>query len=117
MNTFDEVKDTKLKTHFTFENEEEDENEKIGEKPEDFEIIKKLGEGTYGKVFKVISKLNNKVYAMKVSDLDKIFVEKSERDKELSLNESKYLTALSHPHIINIFNYRKCRKWRFRIFR
>ena len=103
MNTFDEVKDTKLKTHFTFENEEEDENEKIGEKPEDFEIIKKLGEGAYGKVFKVISKLNNKVYAMKVSDLDKIFVEKSERDKELALNESKYLTALSHPHIIKYY--------------
>jgi len=62
-----------LKTYLTFESEEKDEKEDIGSKSEDFEIIQLLGEGGFGKVFKVISKINNKVYAMKVADLDQLF--------------------------------------------
>ena len=46
----------------------------IGQKPEDFEILKFLGKGGFGKVYKVKYKLNNQIYAMKIFDknIDKI---------------------------------------------
>ena len=103
MNTFNEVKDIELNTYLSFENEAKDEKENVGSKSEDFEIIQLLGEGGFGKVFKVISKINNKVYAMKVADLDQIFFDQGERGVELTLNESKFLTVLTHPHIIKYY--------------
>ena len=103
MNTFNEVKDIELNTYLSFENDSKDEKEDVGSKSEDFEIIQLLGEGGFGKVFKVISKINNKVYAMKVADLDQLFFEQGERGVELTLNESKFLTVLTHPHIIKYY--------------
>ena len=40
-------------------------NENIGNKLEDFEILQVLGEGSYGFVAKVKSKLNSQIYALK----------------------------------------------------
>ena len=103
MKNFEEVKDIELNTYLSFENDSKDEKEDVGSKSEDFEIIQLLGEGGFGKVFKVISKINNKVYAMKVADLDQIFFDQGERGVELTLNESKFLTVLTHPHIIKYY--------------
>lgn len=66
----------------------------IGKKFEDFEIIKLLRkEGGNGKVYKVQSKLNKKIYAMKVLEL-----------KELKdLKEPKYLNTLTEPHIVKYY--------------
>ena len=104
MKNFEEVKDIELNTYLSIENKskEEKEKEKIGSKPEDFEILQKLGKGSFGKVFKVISKLNNKVYAMKIANLTKL-KKQGERALQLTLNESKFLTVLSHPHIIKYY--------------
>ena len=97
-----EIKDIEGKTHIAFEKTKADENGQIGDKPEDFEIVKKLGEGSFGKVFKVISKLNKKVYAMKIINLREL----KSRNKDsyrLALNESQYLTILTHPHILKYY--------------
>ena len=99
MNYFDEVKGRNMKTYLSFENKKEDKKENIGGKLEDFEIIKLMGKGQFGKVFKVISKLNNEVYAMKMIDLKNL----KSNALRLALNESKYLTVLSHPHIMKYY--------------
>ena len=97
-----EIKDIEGKTHIAFEKTKADEKGEIGDKPEDFEIIKNLGKGTFGNVFKVISKINKKVYAMKIIDLKRL-KEKGKDASRLASNESKYLTMLSHPHIIKYY--------------
>ena len=103
MNTFNEVKDIELNTYLSFENEAKDEKENVGSKSEDFEIIQLLGEGGFGKVFKVISKVNNKVYAMKVTNLEELNSTQGERGVEFAINETKFLTVLTHPHIIKYY--------------
>ena len=40
---------------------------------------------------------------MKVADLDQLFFDQGERGVELTLNESKFLTVLTHPHIIKYY--------------
>ena len=65
MSHFDIVKDSDGKTFLYLENRTKDEGGSIGNKPEDFDILRKLGEGAFGQVFKVRSKLNNEIYAMK----------------------------------------------------
>ena len=101
MNSFNEVQDIQFNTYLSFE-KEENEKEKIGSSSEDFEIIQKLGKGASGKVFKVISKLNNKVYAMKIADLAYL-KQKGKKALEIALKESKFLTVLNHPHIIKYY--------------
>ena len=69
---------------------EEEEKKRVGNKFEDFEILQKLGEGQFGKVFKVISKLNNKVYAMKTVNLENLIPEDNETAYKLAINESEF---------------------------
>ena len=105
MSDLEEIIDLNGKTYLSFNMEKEEEEKKIvGNKFEDFEILQKLGEGQFGKVFKVISKLNNKVYAMKMVNLEKLISSNNEKAYKLALNESKFLTDLSHPHIIKYYH-------------
>ena len=85
MNSLNEVQDIHLSIYLSFE-KEENEKEKIGSNSKDFEIIQKVGKGASGKVFKVISKLNNKVYAMKIADLAKL-KKKGEKALKRALKE------------------------------
>ena len=68
----------------------------IGESPKDFEIIKLLGKGAFGKVYKVRSKKNKELYAMKIFDKE---IETINKNMEIKLNP--------HPNIIKIYNYFK----------
>uniref|UniRef100_A0A8D0GCS7 Eukaryotic translation initiation factor 2-alpha kinase 1 n=1 Tax=Sphenodon punctatus TaxID=8508 RepID=A0A8D0GCS7_SPHPU len=62
----------------------------------DFDEISKLGEGGYGKVFKVKNKLDGQFYAIK-----KILIKKvTKRDCVKVLREVKVLAGLQHPNIV-----------------
>lgn len=66
---------------------------------QDFEIMRIVGQGAFGKVFQVRHKKSNAVYALKVMRKDRILqgnhtdYVKSERD---------LLTAVSHPYIVTL---------------
>ena len=71
-------------------------------KSDDFEVLMKLGEGAFGKVFKVRSKLDNNIYAMKKLNIHELR-EKNEKAYQLTINETEFLSHLSHPHIIKYY--------------
>ena len=71
-------------------------------KSDDFEVLMKLGEGAFGKVFKVRSKLDNNIYAMKKLNIRDLR-EKNEKAYQLTINETEFLSHLSHPHIIKYY--------------
>ena len=72
----------------------------IGSKLEDFEIVKKLGNGNFGTVYLVKSKKTNKIYAMKeIEGIKYHNVQQRQQDER----EIKLLENLSHPHVITYF--------------
>ena len=73
----------------------------IGNKLEDFEILQTLGKGGYGFVSKVKSRIDHKLYAMKMIDFNLI---KDQTEMNLSLNEIKIIQNLNSPHIIKYYN-------------
>ena len=76
-------------------------NQNIGNKLEDFEKLQTLGKGGYGFVAKVKSKIDHKLYAMKMIDLSLI---KDPTQISLSMNEIKIIQSLDSPHIIKYYN-------------
>ena len=105
MNKLEIIKDAEDKEHLVFTDSDFDEEKSIGDKLEDFEILMLLGEGAFGKVLKVRSKLDNNIYAMKIADLQKIEKEQDKHAKELAATrEVSFLPKLSHPHIIKYYN-------------
>ena len=77
---------------------------KAGEKLEDYEIIDQLGEGSFGMVFKVRSKVDNKIYALKKANL-KDLKEKGQKAYDLTINETMFLSHISHPHIVKYYKH------------
>ena len=100
MNDLIEVKDADGKMYLSIENNQnDDKKESIGNTLDDFEFFEELGEGNFGKVYKVKSKLNKKIYAMKTIDLRNL----NSEEIRITKRESLLLTALSHPHIIKYY--------------
>ena len=102
MSNFDTINGVDGKEYLVFDSSELYDDSQIGDKSDDFEILRKLGEGAFGKVFKVRSKINNKVYAMKQLNV-KAIKEDNLKAYQLTLNETSFLEGLSHPHIIKYY--------------
>ena len=105
MSKLEIIKDIEDKEHLIFTNSDLIKEQTIGDNLEDFEILMLLGEGGFGKVFKVRSKLNNNIYAMKIVDLEKVRKEKGEHSRILARNEVEFLPNLSNRHIIKYYNH------------
>ena len=86
-----------MDSHIILEQENENKKEDIGNKLDDFEILQTLGKGSYGFVAKVKSKINQKIYAMKMIDLELM---KDPMEIEFTLNEINIIQALNSPHIV-----------------
>lgn len=63
-----------------------------------YQKMEVLGEGTYGKVYKVIYHEDNQIYALK-----KIKIDKSDGFPATALREISNLIALDHPNIVKIY--------------
>ena len=68
----------------------------IGNKLNDFEILIELGRGSFGIVFKVLSKIDNNIYAMKKLNLTHM----NEKAQQESWKEACILKKLNHKYII-----------------
>ena len=103
MNDLEKIKDLNGKTYLSFEKSNSfGNNNMIGNKLDDFEIIQLIVENQYSKVYKVISKINEKIYAMIQTNLTDL----KNQNKFLynkAINESNYLTNLIHSHIIKYY--------------
>ena len=62
-----------------------------------FEILKKLGDGSYSVVYKVRRKADNNIYALKKVNLQKL----KEKEKQNALNEVRILASIKSPFVIS----------------
>ena len=69
---------------------------------EDFEFIKELGQGSYGKVILGIHKETGKKYAIKI--IDKFLIDKLQKTHEIFIERDMLIKILNHPNIIK-FKY------------
>lgn len=76
------------------------EMEDIGNSLDDFEIMQTLGKGSYGFVSKVKSRKNQKIYAMKMIDLELV---NDQQEIDLLMNEIKIIQNLNSPHIVKYY--------------
>ena len=67
-------------------------------KLEDYKIVKCIGKGTYCSVNQVINKNDGHKYALKVM---KFHESTSQREKDNSLAEVRYLASVQHPNVIS----------------
>lgn len=71
--------------------------------PSDFELLKLLGKGGYGKVFlvkKITGKDSNNIFAMKV--LKKATIARNAKDTAHTKSERNILEAVKHPFIVDL---------------
>jgi NIMA (never in mitosis gene a)-related kinase 1/4/5 len=61
-----------------------------------FEVLEKLGEGSYSVVYKVLRKTDSHIYAAKKVKFNSL----NSRDKQNALNEIRILASISHPNIV-----------------
>lgn len=102
MSNFDVIKDEEGKEYLMFDSSELYDDSLLGNSSSDYEILRKLGEGAFGKVFKVRCKKNNKIYAMKMLNIMEL-KKTNEKAYILALNETSFLEGLKHPHIIKYY--------------
>ena len=74
----------------------------LGHPFENYEIIKKLGNGTFGQVFKVVHKQTGVIRAMKI--IPKNNLKPGFTDKDI-IREINIMKSLEHPHVIKLYEF------------
>lgn len=78
--------------------------------PEDFEQLKVLGAGAYGKVYLARDRTSGKLYAQK--QLKKCSIVVEDRRMEQTMSERSILEAVRHPYIVKLYyaiqDFEKC---------
>ena len=96
--------DKKGKEHMTLNLMDfDDEISSIGDKFEDFEILQPLGSGNFGSVIKVCSLINQRIYDMKILNLENDRKLDQELKQKYYLNEIEILKILEHPNIVKYY--------------
>jgi cell cycle related kinase len=67
---------------------------------DEYEILERLGEGTFGEVHKALKKETGKIYALKSVRIRSI----SDGIPNSSLREIRALRELSHPNIVKLYD-------------
>lgn len=67
---------------------------------EDFDIMSRLGSGSYGVVFKVRRKTDNKVYVIKTVRI----VDLSAKEQQTAINEVTILSQLKSQFVVHYFD-------------
>eukprot|EP00195_Chlamydomonas_chlamydogama_P010294 CAMPEP_0202892906 /NCGR_PEP_ID=MMETSP1392-20130828/2583_1 /ASSEMBLY_ACC=CAM_ASM_000868 /TAXON_ID=225041 /ORGANISM="Chlamydomonas chlamydogama, Strain SAG 11-48b" /LENGTH=513 /DNA_ID=CAMNT_0049577039 /DNA_START=243 /DNA_END=1784 /DNA_ORIENTATION=- len=70
---------------------------KVG--PQDFEMLRVVGQGAFGKVFQVQHKVSHRIYAMKVMRKERIL---QKDHSEYVRSERDLLTSVTHPYIVKM---------------
>ena len=96
----EELEEPTVMTHVETETSElagQQRKRKLG--PEDFELLRVVGQGAFGKVFQVRKKDTGEIFAMKVMKKDRVL----EKDHgEYVRAERNALTAVVHPYIVTL---------------
>jgi serine/threonine protein kinase len=90
-----------MEKHIILE-EKHEQKEFIGNKIEDFEILQNIGKSSFGYISKVKSKINKKIYTIKMIDFSTI---ENEKERQLSKDEREIINKLVSPHIIKCYGY------------
>ena len=69
---------------------------------ENYKILKKLGQGTFGQVYKIVQKQTGNIRAMKI--IPKNNLKPGFTDKDI-IHEITIMKNLDHPHIIKLFEF------------
>lgn len=64
---------------------------------DEFQIIKKLGDGAYSSVYKVKRVSDNSIYALKQVKMATL----TEKERENALNEVRILASIEEPNVIS----------------
>ena len=94
------IKDARGKDLLVFSKENINDSKEMGNNVDDFEILQVLGEGSFGFVAKVKSRINHKIYAMKRIDFSSL------KDKKVIIlcqNETAILSKLDHSLITKYY--------------
>ncbi len=87
--------------HLIFDKSSLYDDSQMGEKLSDFEILRVLGSfNNQNIISKVRSKKNNKIYAMKKIELDKL---SNDLEKQLCFQQLEKLKTINHPHFLKYY--------------
>ena len=72
----------------------------MNDKTKDFDTLQKLGQGSFGVVYKVRRKKDGNIYVLKIIDLSRM----GHRQKEESMREAILMNKLAHPYVVRFYD-------------
>ena len=94
-------KDSNGHNHLIFDKSGLYDDSLMGDKLSDFEVLRVLGSFNGQNIIsKVRSLRNNKIYAMKKIELDKI---NNQQEKQLCIDQMEKLKTINHPHLLKYY--------------